>query len=72
MRTVLSVSLPEKVASELAEYSQQTGRNKSDVMKEALTNYLWEERFKKTKRGLARKAKKAGIVTEEDVFKAVS
>lgn len=72
MRTVLSVSLPEKVASELDEYSQQTGRNKSDVMKEALTNYLWEERFKKTKKSLSRKAKRAGIVTEEDVFKAVS
>ena len=72
MRTVLSVSLPEKVASELDEYSQQTGRNKSDVMKEALTNYLWEERFKKTKKSLARKAKKAGIVTEDDVFKAAS
>jgi len=72
MRTVLSVSLPEKIASELDEYSQQTGRNKSDVMKEALTNYLWEERFKKTKKSLIKKAKKAGIVTENDVFKSVS
>lgn len=72
MRTVLSVSLPEKVASELDAYAQQTGRNKNDVMKAALTNYLWEERFRKTKKSLSGKAKRAGIVTEEDVFKAVS
>jgi len=72
MRTVLSISLPEKVASELDDYAQQTGRNKSDVMKEALTNYLWEERFKRTKKTLSRKAKRAGIITEDDVFNAVS
>jgi predicted transcriptional regulator len=72
MRSVLSISLSEKIASELNEYTRKTGRNKSDVMKEALTNYLWEERFKKIKKGLAKKAKKSGIVTEEDVLKAVS
>ena len=72
MRSVLSISLSEKIASELNEYARQTGRNKSDVMKEALTNYLWEERFKKIKKGLTKKAKRSGIVTEEDVFKAVS
>ena len=72
MRKVLSISLSEKVASELNKYAQQTGRNRSDVMKEALINYLWEERFMKLKKGLVKKAKKKGVVTEEDVFKTVS
>jgi metal-responsive CopG/Arc/MetJ family transcriptional regulator len=72
MRSVFSISLSEKIASELNEYTRQTGRNKSDVMKEALTNYLWEERFKKIKKGLTKKAKRTGIVIEEDVFKVVS
>ena len=72
MRTVLSVSLPEKVASELDAFARSTGRNKSDIVKESVSLYLWEARFRESRRRLGAKAKKAGIVTEEDVFKAVS
>jgi metal-responsive CopG/Arc/MetJ family transcriptional regulator len=72
MRTVLSVSLPEKVASELDAFARSTGRNKSDIVKESISLYLWEARFRETHRRLAARAKKAGIVTEDDVFKAVS
>jgi metal-responsive CopG/Arc/MetJ family transcriptional regulator len=72
MRTVLSVSLPEKVASELDAFARNSGRNKSDIVKESISLYLWEARFRETRRGLAVRAKKVGIVTEEDVFKAVS
>jgi len=72
MRSVVSVSLPEKMASQLERFASETGRNKSDVMKEALGMFLWEERFKATRRSLLRKAKAQGIVTDEDVFKTVS
>ena len=72
MRTVLSVSLPEKVASELDAFARSTGRNKSDIVKESVSLYLWEARFRESRRRLGARAKKAGIVTEEDVFKAVS
>jgi metal-responsive CopG/Arc/MetJ family transcriptional regulator len=72
MRSVVSISLPEKMASELDRFAKKTGRNKSDVIKEALGTYLWEERFKKSKAVLGERARKAGILTEEDVYKAVS
>jgi metal-responsive CopG/Arc/MetJ family transcriptional regulator len=72
MRSVVSISLPEKMANELDRFAKKTGRNKSDVMKEALSTYLWEERFKRSKADLSERAKKAGILTEEDVYKAVS
>jgi len=72
MRTVLSVSLSEEVAAELDAYARTTGRNKSDIVKESLGIFLWEARFKGVKSRLAGKAKMAGVVTEEDVFKAVS
>ncbi len=72
MRTVLSVDQSEKMAAELDDLAKATGRNKSDIVKESLSIFLWETRFKQVKRGLARKAKAAGIVTEEDVFKVVS
>jgi metal-responsive CopG/Arc/MetJ family transcriptional regulator len=72
MRAVLSLSLPENMSAELDSFAKKTGRNKSDVVKEALMVYLWEERFKKARKSLSGKAKKAGIVTDEDLFKAVS
>jgi predicted transcriptional regulator len=72
MRTVLSVSLPKEMAAELDAFAKVTGRNKSDIVKESLGAFLWEARFKAIKRKLTGKAKAAGIVSEEDVFRAVS
>lgn len=72
MRTVLSVSLPEKMAKELDALAKATGRNKSDIVKESLGAFLWETKFRRIKTTLRPKAKAAGVITEDDVFKAVS
>ncbi len=72
MRTVLSVSLPEKMASELEAMAKAMGRNRSDIVKESLGLFLWETKFRTVKKKLSGKAKAAGVVTEEDVFKAIS
>jgi metal-responsive CopG/Arc/MetJ family transcriptional regulator len=72
MRSVLSVSLPEKTSSELEKYAKSTGRSKSDIVKESIDLYLWEAKFRKMQRRLSIKGKQRGVVTEDDVFKAVS
>ena len=72
MRTVLSVSLPDNMAAELETIAKAMGRNKSDIVKESLGLFLWETKFRNIKKKLSSKAKAVGIVTEEDVFKAVS
>jgi len=72
MRSVLSVSLPEKISSELEKLSKRTGRSKSDIVKESISLYLWEAQFREMQRRFSAKAKKMGIVSEEDVFKVVS
>ena len=72
MRSVLSISLPEKITAALNEYAKATGRNKSDIGKESISLYLWESRYRDVRKRLSVKAKKAGIVSENDVFKAVS
>jgi metal-responsive CopG/Arc/MetJ family transcriptional regulator len=41
MRTVMSISLPEKVAERLERYTRETGRHKSDVVRESISLYLW-------------------------------
>lgn len=71
MRAVISVSFPENMAKELDRISKESGRTKSDLIKEALREYLWEERFAGLRQAIARKAKARGLVTDEDVFKAV-
>jgi len=72
MRSVLSISLPEKISSELEKFAKSTGRSKSDIVKESINLYLWEAQFRKMQKRLSVKAKKIGIVSEGDVFKAVS
>ena len=72
MRAVLSVSLLGKLAKELEEFAKQTGRSKSEIVRESLSLYLWENRLKHLKKQLKPFAKKAGMVSEEDVFNQVS
>ena len=72
MRSVLSVSLPENISSELDKFARSTGRTKSDIVKESIDLYLWEVRFRKLQKRVGTKAKKAALVSEEDVFKAIS
>ena len=72
MRTVLSISLPEKISSDLDAFAKSTGRNKSDIVKESISQYLWETKYRAVRKTLGAKAKKAGFVTDEDIFKAVS
>ena len=72
MRSVLSVSLSENLSTELEAFAKRTGRNKSDIVKESVSLYLWEARFRNVRKALGLKAKKAGFITEDDVFKAVS
>jgi metal-responsive CopG/Arc/MetJ family transcriptional regulator len=72
MRSVLSISLPDKVARELDRFAKSQGRNKSDVIKESLGIYLWESRFEGMRKSLGARAKKKGMVTDEDIFKEIS
>ena len=72
MRTVLSVSIPAEISEELDKLAKSTGRTKSDIVKESLSLFIWDLKLKETQRNLNPKAKKMGIVSEEDVFRAIS
>jgi len=72
MRTVLSVSLPKPLAAELSRLATKTGRTKSDIVKESVSQYLWEARFGAVRRRLIRRAKRASMVAEKEVFRSVS
>jgi len=61
MRSVLSVSLPENISSELDKFARSTGRTKSDIVKESINLYLWEARFRRLQKRVGAKAKKARL-----------
>ena len=71
MRSVLSISLPDKVARELDRFAKSQGRNKSDIVRESISIYLWESRFEGARKSLGTRAKRKGILTNEDIFKEV-
>ena len=57
---------------ELDRLAKSTGRNKSDIVKESLGVFLWEMKLRAVQKKLGPKAKKIGLVSEEDVFNDVS
>jgi hypothetical protein len=52
--------------------ARSTGGTKSDIAKESINLCLWEVRFRKLQKRVGTKAKKAGMASEEDMFKAIS
>ena len=72
MRAVLSVSLPEPLAAERNRLVTETGRPKSDILKESVSPYLWEVWTRSVRRHLIRPAKRTGVTAEADHFQTVS
>ncbi len=66
MRSVLSVNLPEKIASELEKFAESTGRSKSDIVRDSINLYFWEAQFRELQKRLSAKAKRRGVVSENE------
>jgi predicted DNA-binding protein len=69
MRTVLSVSLPENISEELDKFAKNTGRNKSDIVKESLSLFLWEMKLKAVQKKLAQKQKSLALSVKKMFLK---
>ena len=72
MRSVLYVNLSKKLLSELDAFAKATGRNKSDIVKESISIYLWEARYQEARKKLGDRGRKKGMRTDEEVFRVVS
>jgi predicted DNA-binding protein len=60
------------MAEELDRFAKTSGRNKSDIVKESLSLFLWEMKLKAVQKKLGPRAKRLGIISEEDVLRAIS
>jgi metal-responsive CopG/Arc/MetJ family transcriptional regulator len=72
MRASISVSLPEDLKRELDRLTESAGVSRSDLVREAVREYVFVHRFRALRRELMPYAQAKGVHTDEDVFEALS
>lgn len=72
MRETVSISLPEELKKELDRLAESEGSSRSDVVREAVRDYLFVRQFRALRSRLMPHAEARGIHTDEDVFREVS
>ena len=72
MRESISISLPEDLKAELDKVTEAEGISRSDLVREAVREYLFTRRFRTLRQELLAYGGAQGIITDEDVFREVS
>jgi predicted transcriptional regulator len=70
--TTLTIRLDEKLERALERLAKTTGRSKSELAREALKRQIAVARFRELRRRTLPFAEAQGLLTDEDVFKALS
>jgi predicted transcriptional regulator len=70
--SVLTIRLDEDLSSLLTQAAQQSGKNRSEVAREALRRQLRISQFESLRRRMMPFAEARGYLTDEDVFRDVS
>jgi len=72
MKETITVRLDREVGRLLARVVKLSGRNQSDIVRDALRRQLAIDLFEQMRRRVAPFAEARGLLTDEDVFKIVS
>lgn len=72
MKGTLTIRLERELERELDHACKQTGRSRSDLVRDALRRQLALLRFRRLRGEVMRLAEGRGYVTDEDVFRDVS
>ncbi len=70
--SAVTIRLDAKTQKLLDKVCKETGRTRSDVLRDALRRQLTIIRFEQLRRQAMPFAEAAGFLTDEDVFKAIS
>ena len=70
--TTLTIRLDAKLEKALTRIARSTGRTKSDIAREALERQVAVTRFRELRRKTLPLAEAQGLVSDEDVFAAIS
>ncbi len=72
MRENISVSLPKDLKTELDQFTQVAGMSRSDLIREAVREYLFAHQLRSLRQRLTPYAEAQGVYTDEDVFNEIS
>lgn len=72
MRETITISLPQGLRKELDQAVSQEQVNRSDVVREALRDYLAVREFRRLRGILVPLAEERGLFTDQDVFDRIS
>jgi len=73
MRNVVSISLPGSILKQLEKEAKEEGSSRSEIIKRSLSRYFFAHDLARARnRAMSELAGKGMVLTDEDVFKAVS
>ena len=70
--TTLTIRLPEQLRADLKKLSRQEHRAVSDIVRDSLRRHVAVQQFRSLRRRTLPFAEAQGLVTDEDVFRALS
>ena len=70
--TTLTIRLPEQLRTDLTKLSRQEHKAVSDIVRESLRRHVAIQQFRALRRRILPFAEAQGLVTDEDVFKALA
>ena len=68
----MTIRIPEEVRRQLKKLCKLQQRSTSDIVRESLRRYIAAEELRELREKLRPYAEARGVLTDEDVFKAVS
>jgi len=72
MKENVTVSLPEKISSDLKRIAKEEGLPKSQIVRNALQDYIFIKKFRALRSKMVARAQALGVFTDEDVFERIS
>ena len=70
--TTLTIRLPEQLRADLNQVSRQEHKPVSDIVRESLRRHVAVQQFRALRRKVLPFAEAQGLLTDEDVFRALS
>lgn len=70
--TTLTIRLPDELRSDLDEISREGNKAVSDIVRESLRRYIAVEKFRSVRRKILPFAEAQGLITDDDIFKALA
>ena len=72
MRQTLTIRLPDDLREELLKISNSESKPISDLVRESIQRYIAIYRFRQLRKSVLPFAEAQGLLTDDDIFKAIS